>query len=286
MAEFFTNPLVQSVLVPVAGGFILTGAIRFANGRAKGPLVAGAAVALGFLVGYVLIVGLPPLTPVSNQQKLAYVVAGRLIIGFLMDFSRRPPFYRELVYIVGAAAALYWMALPKIAGGTAWTYLSLVALWIAAGLIGYRLEKSRANVVNACAPLLVAALGLGLVALFGRTGSYSQLAFSLATAFGGFMLWNWPIARYPFGATLLLGGAGALVTIAYALALYTEASPYALAMLLLCFFAEPVARRIKLPAGKIGEAFRPVAVGAVALIPALAAVAVAYLTAPGQEAGY
>lgn len=288
MSEFFANPLVQTVLIPVAGGFILTGLIRFANGRAKGPLVAGAAVGLGFLVGYVLIVGLPPLPPISNQQKLAYVVVAGLVIGFLLDFTRRPPFYRELVYALGTAAALYWMAIPKLGDASAWMHLGLIALWLAACLIGYRLEKTRAQVLVACAPLLVAALGIGIIAYFGRTGSYSQLAFALATALGGFMLWNWPIARYPFGATLLLAGAGALAAIAFALALYTEASPYALAMLLLCFLAEPIARlvRKRLPGGRIGEALYPIAVGAVALVPALAAIAVAYFTAPGQEAGY
>jgi hypothetical protein len=277
MGGFFADPLVQSVLIPVLGGFLLTGAIRFANGPSKGPQVAGAAVALGFLIGYGLVLNLPPLPPVSAQQKLAYVVAAGLVLGFLLDFLRRPPFWRELIYVAGTAGALYWIAEPRIASGGAWTLLGLVALWLAALVLGYRLEKGRAAVLTPCTQLLVAALGLGAVALFGRSASLAQLAFGLATALGGFMLWNWPVARYPFGAALLLGAGGALVATGYVLALYTETSLISLAILLLCFFTELAAKRIKLPAGKIGEALRPVVLIGITLIPALAAVAVAYI---------
>ena len=277
MSEFFANPLVQSVLVPVVGGFLLTAAIRIANGASKGPLVAGASVALGFLIGYGLVVGLPPLPPVSAQQKLAYVVAAGLVLGFLLDFFRRPPLYREVLYIVGTAAALYWMAQPRIAGGNAWTYLALIALWLGVLILGHRLERSRSAGIEPAIKLLVAALGLGVIALFGRSASQAQLAFGLATALGGFMLWNWPVNRYPFGATLLLGAGGALAGMAIVLALYSETSPAALAILLLCCFADVAAKRVKLPASKLGEALRPIVLAGIALIPALTAIAVAYI---------
>ncbi|MGD9537036.1 MAG: hypothetical protein AB7P52_04700 [Alphaproteobacteria bacterium] len=276
MGGFFANPLVQSVLIPVLGGFLLTGAIRFANGPSRGPLVAGASVALGFLIGYGLILNLPPLPPVSANQKLAYVVAAGLVLGFLLDFLRRPPFWRELVYVAGTAAALYWIAKPP-SGADAWTLLGLIALWLAVLILGYRLEKGRAAVLVPCVQLLIAALGLGVIALFGRSASLAQLSFGLATALGGFMLWNWPVARYPFGAALLLGAGGALAATAYVLALYSETSLIAMAILLLCFFTEFAAKRVKLPAGKLGEALRPIVLAGITLIPALAAVAVAYI---------
>jgi len=283
MAFDLSHPFVQSVLIPVAGAFVLTGAIRFANGRAKGPLVAGASVGLGFLIGYVLIVGWPALPPESAEDKIPYIALAGLLAGFLLDFIRRPPFYRELLYMVGTGAALYWMALPRIETGNGWTYLALVAPWLGAALVGYRTEIGRPRAFDACMTLLVAALGVGAIASFGDHDSYARLSFALATALGGFMRWNWPVERYPFGAALLLGGAGALVAIVYALALYTSASPYALAMLRRCFFADMVARRVKRASGKLGEALRPFVRGGIALVPALAALAVAYFTAGGGE---
>jgi UDP-N-acetylmuramyl pentapeptide phosphotransferase/UDP-N-acetylglucosamine-1-phosphate transferase len=281
MALDLSSPLVQSVLIPVAGGFALTGAIRFANGRAKGPLVAGSAVALGFLIGYVLIFGWPALPPQAVMEKLAFVVLGGLLLGFLLDFTRRPQFYRELLYMAGMAAALYWVALPRIETGTAWTQVGLVPLWLGAALIGYRIEIGRPAVLDAGMKLLIAALGAGVIATLEDLDAHARLCFALATALGGFMLWNWPIERYPFGAALLLGGVGALAALGYALVLETAASPYALAMLLPCFFADIVSKRVKLPAGRLGEALRPFVLGAVAVIPALAAVAIAYFTAGG-----
>src|SRR5262249_13846669 len=141
---------------------------------------------------------------------------------------------------------------PRIETGNAWTYLALVLPWLGAALIGYRSEIGRPAAMDACMKLLIAALGAGAIATFDDLHAYARLCFALATAFGGFMLWNWPIERYPFGAALLLGGAGAIVAIIYALVLYTTANPYALALLLLCFFADIVSKRVKLPSGKIG----------------------------------
>ncbi len=277
MAGFFSDPLVQSVLVPVVGGFLLTGAIRIANGPTRGPLVAGASVGLGFLVAHGLTLGVPALPPIAPEQELAYVVAAGLVIGFLLDFFRRGPLYRETVYLLGSAAGLYWIAQPLIETGDAWIYLALIALWLGAIIAGYRLEKSRAAGLDSCLKLLVASLGLGAIAIFGRATDLGQISFGLATALGGFALWNWPVNRYNFGAALLLGAGGAFIALAYVLALYSETSPIALALLLLCFFADVAAKRVKLPAGKFGDALRPFVLVGLALVPALAAIAAAYI---------
>lgn len=125
--------------------------------------------------------------------------------------------------------------------------------------------------------LLVAALGLGAIAIFGGAAELGQISFDLATALGGFALWNWPVNRYPFGAALLLGAGGALMALAFVLALYSETRPIALALLLLYFFADVAANHVKLPAGKVGDTLKPFALIGLALVPALAAIAVAYI---------
>lgn len=278
MALDLSSPFVQSVLIPVAGAFALTGAIRFANGRAKGPIVANAAVGLAFLIGDVIIGGFPALPPESLLDKVTLIALGGLLMGFLLDFFRRPPIQREALFALGSAAALYWMALPLLDGASAWLLAGLVALWLAGLIAGFRVEQGLPPVLDASMLLLVGALGVGAIASFGHADTHARLAFALATALGGFMIWNWPKARYPFGAALLLGGGGALFALVVALALESGASHYALAILLLSFFAAPIAKRVKLPGGRLGEALRPFVLGAIALIPALAALAIAYFT--------
>ena len=92
--RFFDQAAVQNALIPGVLGFVLTAAVRLANGRTRGPLVAGAAVALSFAAVYFLLIGIPPHPPVSDLDKLVYGVAGGVTLGFCLDVLRLPPFIR------------------------------------------------------------------------------------------------------------------------------------------------------------------------------------------------
>ncbi|MDP6843158.1 MAG: hypothetical protein QGH73_15920 [Rhodospirillales bacterium] len=128
--------------------------------------------------------------------------------------------------------------------------------------------------------LLFAAIGVSIVALLGASASIAQLAGTLAAAIGGFLLWNWPWARYPLGAAGVLGGGGVLLSLVLTLGLFSEdVSRPALGLLILIFLAPPLAAR--LPLGR-HAVLGPVVLGIVAAIPVAIAALIAFAAGGGE----
>ena len=270
----------QSALIPAALGFVLTGAVRLANGRKRGPHVAGAAVALSFAAVYFLIIGIPPHPPVSGMDKLVYGVAGGVALGFILDLLRLPPFVRWLFFPLGCAALIYWLGLPgfETAGILAW--VGFGALWVAGIAALWRLEAEREAGLNPTVMLMIAALGLAAVTMLGGAMEIAHLAVALATALFGFSLWNWPTNVFPYGAALLMGAGGSLFLLAWIAALHhASVSLPALAILILVFFADLAARHMHLGDSRAARAATPIVLAAVCCVPVLGAVALAYFLA-------
>ena len=102
----------------------------------------------------------------------------------------------------------------------------------------------------------------------------------LVWAYGASLLRDKTLA---FGAAGWLAAGGTLTTLAATTVLFTEAvNRWALAVLLLVFLADAV--RVPVPGGLVGRALRPLALGIVAAIPAVAAVAIAVLL--GDDSPY
>ncbi|MDA0230829.1 MAG: hypothetical protein O3B21_11665 [Proteobacteria bacterium] len=261
-------------------GFVLTGAVRLANGRTRGPNVAGAAVALSVAAVYFLIIGVPPHPPMSGLDKLVYGIAGGVALGFCLDFLRFPPFIRWLLFPVGGAALLYWLELPGVETASTMALIGLGAMWLASIAALWRLEAEREAGLNPTAMLMVAALGLAAVTMLGGAIEIAHLAVALATALFGFSLWNWPTNVFPYGAALLMGAGGTLFLLAWIAALhYATVSLPALAILLLVFFADIAARHMQLGDSRAARAATPIVLAAVCCVPALGAVALAYFLA-------
>jgi hypothetical protein len=268
---------VQSALLPAVLGFVLTGAVRLANGRNHGPRVAGAAVTLSFGVVYFLFVAIPPLPPLSFFDKLIYGAAGGLVLGFLLDFGRLPPFLRWLLFPAGCGALLYWLEHPGVETAGLWTLVGLAGLWLASVAALWRLEAEREAGLNPVVKLLIAALGLAAVAMLGGAPDIAHLAMALAAALFGFTLWNWPTNVFPYGATLLMGAGGTLFLLAWIAALHEPAiSLPALGLLVLVFFADMAAKHMHLGDSRAANAAAPIILAAVCCVPVLGAVALAH----------
>ncbi len=266
--------------MPALLGFVLTGAVRLANGRARGPYVAGAAVALNFAAVYFLIIGIPPHPPADEMDKLVYGVAGGAVLGFGLDFLRLPAFFRWLLFPAGCGALLYWLELPGVESAGVWALAGLGALWLASIAALWRLEAEREAGLNPVVKLLIAALGLAAVAMLGGATEVSHLAVALAATLFGFCVWNWPTSVFPYGAALLMGAGGALFLLAWIAALYYDSvSLPALAILLLVFFADLAARHLHLGDGRAARAAAPIMLAAVCCVPVLCAVALAHFLA-------
>jgi UDP-N-acetylmuramyl pentapeptide phosphotransferase/UDP-N-acetylglucosamine-1-phosphate transferase len=125
---------------------------------------------------------------------------------------------------------------------------------------------------------LVTAASLGGIAVIAGSLSIAELCFALAAALAGFMLWNWPRPRYPFGAAGLLGAGAPVLALALLTLLLTDVSPWSLTPLVLIFVADDLSRRLPAGTGLLRQTLQPVYLVLVGSVPGAVAVALAWLT--------
>jgi hypothetical protein len=286
--------LIQVGFVPLAVAFGLAAFVRIIGGPERGPRLMGISALAGFLLAYILSGGVPAFPPASAAQKVFYLALLGGAAGFALDLAGRPAQPQRTARMVFPGLALLWLAWRQLASGVALGDLAiLAALWGGGALVLWRLERAetQGGGLSATLMLVVGALGVAGIAVLGASAagssaagtssSVASLAAALAAAAGGLALWGYCIwlvkaARGPFGATALLGGGGALLGLAYALALFTpQASRAALVVLTLVFFADMAAGRIRLGDSLHSRAFGPALFVALAAVPALAALGVA-----------
>ncbi|QCO18041.1 hypothetical protein D3869_22365 (plasmid) [Azospirillum brasilense] len=277
--------VVQTALFPLVVGVAAVGVVRFAGGRTRGPRLAAAGVAAAFLAAYALIVGLPALPPPSSMGRLFWSAVAGLVIGVGADLAGLDR--RRGTWLLGAwvTASLLWIALPVLPGSL--DTITAAVLLLAGGWIA--LTRTAGEGEGAATPgvaLLAAAVAVGGVALVGASASVAQLAFALAAATGGLLLWNWPVERHAWG-NAGQAALGILVLLAATLTFFSSAHAEALLLVLPAFFADRLRDRLPLPRTAAGRAMGTVALTVLALVPAAAAVGVAFLLSAGSDvSGY
>ncbi len=281
--------VVQTALFPLLAGAAAVGAARLAGGRSLGPRLAAAGVAVAFLAAYALIVGLPALPPPSSMGRLFWSAAIGLLLGVGADLAGLDRRRGTLLLGAWMAAALLWIALPVLPGSldtiTA-AVLLLAGGWIALSRNASRTAAEGEGVATPGVALLAAAVAVGGVALAGASASVAQLAFALAAATGGLLLWNWPVERHVWG-NAGQAALGILVLLAATLTFFSSARAEALLLVLPAFFADQLRDRLPLPRTAAGRALGTVALTVIALVPAMAAVGVAFLLSAGSDvSGY
>jgi hypothetical protein len=269
------QPLVQSVVVPLVAAFVIAGAGRLAGGLAR-TILCGAAIALGFLAAYTTIFGLPPIMPRSAGQKIASLAMLAIVAGAVVDAIRFAPATRRALLLVAAAAGLLWLLLPLLRGPDAANLLRAASVLVLGLLIIWRSSGFAHDAQSAGTILVVAGAGLAGVAVLGASVSLAQLAAALAAAAGGFMLWNWPVRRDSFEAIAVLGGFGVLAALIGQGIAFTRMNPAALAVLACVVFADRIARRA-FPRASPQSALFAFAIAGAAILPAAAAIALAYV---------
>ena len=278
------DPMIQVGLAPLAVAFGLAAFIRVIGGPERGPRLMGIAAIAGFLLAYALFEGVPMFPPPAAKQKLFYLVILGAAAGFALDMTGRPAGLQRSARMILPGLALLWLAWRQLAAGVALAELAtLAALWGGGALALWRLERAETESggLSAAVMLIVAALTVAGIASLGASLTLALLAVALAAAAGGVALWGYGIwlikaTRGPFGATTLFGGGGALLALAYILTLFTpQASRAALVVVLLVFFADLAAGRIRLGNALRSRMLGPVLFAALAAVPALAAIGVA-----------
>lgn len=276
MTELLHDPFIQSSLLPLALALLAVGVLH----RLWKPLAA-AAVGAVFLGVFALVVGVPALPPPSSVGKLFWASAAGLALGTVLDLAGVKGRAGAAVLALWLVAALVWIALPALDGLTAGVTLAVLAAGGVAFLFGS--GAGAAGPVGGASLLLALSLAIGGTALIGSSASIAQMALALAAATGGFLLWNWPVARHVWGQA---GRAalGVAVLLAAVLALFTQTQAAVLLLTLPAVLAGRV--RLPLPDTAVGRAAGAAVVTVVTLIPALAAIAAAYALSGGEPSPY
>jgi hypothetical protein len=279
------HPVVQSVVIPLALALALTGIIRFAFGPQYGKVLAAAASGLALLAACVLVLGIPPWPPRTALEKLPAMVAASLAIGAIMDTAEPS---RTGIAAAGVGLTLLgyvWLAMPQFSrlGALDAAMLAAAALVACVIISGISLAEPLSESVPAM--LVVAGVGLAGVAFNAGSLKLFQLSLALASATGGYALWNWPKPRYPFGRAGLFSAGLAWLLLALLTMLLTKVRPLALLLLASAFLAVAIAVRI--PLGRLERrVVEPLLVALLAAIPSVAAVVLSQPTAATEDDPY
>jgi len=273
-----SHPVFETAALPFAATLAAALVLRVIAGRERIEVVGGLAVAVGFLAAYLEILGTPPLPARSSGQKIAYIATAGAVLGLALDIVAARSGSRRLAALVFAGVAVWWL-LGHRARDLEMVLSAGLPLLTAWAIVLSRLQRVAGRGRTAGVMLVMAATGLAIVAWWGRTASAAQLAGALAAATGAFLLLSALFTRFRFAEAAVLGGGAALLAIAGQLALYTGASPWALAVLILVFFADHAARRIRLGNGARARGAAPVLLALVAAVPVAGAGVIAYLSA-------
>jgi hypothetical protein len=242
MALTLQDAGVQVSLLPLGFAAVSTGAIRLVGGGWRGPTLASAAIVIGALGAGLILLGLPAFPPQTSLQRLLYVIAVSLFLGTVLDLRRPRDWVLSVLIVLWGAAAVAWIAEPRLRDADDLALARVGILYVATLLVLFRLQERLSAGLVPSIMTFSAALGIGGVSVIGGAVAAGQMAFALAAATFGFMLWNWPVVRYPFGLSALFAGAGALPLLAGHSLLYADANPAALALILLVFLADAPAR--------------------------------------------
>ncbi len=273
--------LVQSAFVPFAVSLAAAGIIRLVAGSTSGPVMAGAAVTLGFIVGYVLVFGAPMAWPASATQKLFFIAIIGGIFGLSLDLSREARHITLFVSALMPILPLLWLGWSRVIQPDWGDILTLGVIALAGGGVLTELYSRHAQPAESAVKLLIGAMTLALIALIGSSASYAQLCGVLTAATAGFLFWLWPLARCRFAASAVFGPGLLFISLVSAVAVFTTASKPALGLLLPIFYADRALGRFDTGIRKLNQALKPMFLAIIALIPAIAAVGLAHLLGSG-----
>lgn len=276
-----TSPPVQSGLIPLVTAFVLVGLIRLIGGPGRGAALAGLGLALAVLASYWATFRFPAFPPVGATNKLFYIVLIAAVAGFAADLIARRGWAGLATAVLAGPFAALWIGAER---GLETPWPAGVAVLLVVGVTaasGWTFHKTAERSSEIGASFLVLALAMAACAFIANSASSAQLAGGLAAATGGFLLWNWPKARFPFNNAALAAALALTGGLATQLALFApKLETLALAPLAALPFLVPLGARLIKGNSLVKQGLRPVAVGLICALPAAAAVLIVLFTMP------
>lgn len=269
MSDLLANPAVQSGALPFLTALVVAALLGFSG--AAPSRFAGLAVLAGFLVAYVITIGLPPLPPKSSGQKIAYLALLGGLTGFTLQLAQVHSGRRALVGLIVSALAISWLGWRKLAAGPSPDHVTMALILVGAAIALFTTERQSEDGADKTVPLLVVSFAFAGIAFYGASASMAQNAGALAAALGGLLILNWPKRRFGLDATARMTGVVTLIALITQMALFTKAPQWIPALLIPALFADRLADRFIPHESATASLVRPVVIALLAAAPAAAA---------------
>ncbi len=165
--SIFGDPIFQAAILPLAAAFVLSGLLRAIGREGRGRVLAGGAIAIAFLIAYVVLLGLPDWRPAGPIDKVVYIALGALFVGAFADLTGMPVQIKYGLILVIPLFGLAWVAEPQIRGNPDLAGVAtLVLLFAANGVATSRFTLREGSDLTPSIYLGAGAAGLGLIGLF------------------------------------------------------------------------------------------------------------------------
>lgn len=282
-----TQILLTSVLLPLFLGVIIA---LIGNGTtSRGVFLTTLLIPVAGAIASVSIEGLPPFPPIAAKQKLPLLllIGGIVfaILGVLLwQFANR--WILALVGVVSLAAPAWWLGRNVLAANaTKATTLAIVLAIVAIEILAISGRRTRRSSPAALpAALLATAIGTALAAVMGGYIGMAQMNGALAALFGGWLLVRYiAYIRGDDAAFDLQGYAGlsfiwtAAMGVTMTVLLSPSAAPAALVLSVLPVAVFAVLNWRGAEFATQSRFLRPLLIGAISSIPAIAAIVIAVL---------
>ncbi len=277
--------LLTSVLLPLALGIVIALACKGASSR--GILLTALLIPVAGAIASVSIEGLPPFPPIAAKQKLPLLLlTGGVVFAvlgvLLRQFANR--WIIALVGVVSLALPAWWLGKNVLAANaTKATTLAVVLVIVAmeiAAVSGRNAKRASSTALPAA--LLATAIGTAITAIMGGYIGMAQMNGALAALFGGWLLVRYIAYIRGDEAAFDLQGIAAVsfiwtaaMGVTMTVLLSPSAAPAALVLSVLPIAIFAVLNWSKVDFIKQPRFLRPLIIGALTAIPAIAAIVVA-----------
>jgi hypothetical protein len=290
MSDLLMNPGVQSSLIPLLSSLAIMGLIRRLPTGAHQFL--GLSVLAGFLVASYVTFGLPVAVPVASGQKIVYIAIISGGLGLVAQIFLRSGRFLVLTSFFGIILSFLWIGWKKILAPVSIDHFGALLILAGCGLAAYKVLSVRhrnaddTNNNDDLVVLAVVSIAIALNAFMGASASIAQNSGALAASLGAIILHNW------IGINVQLGPVTRFVPLIILPALlaqihyFTKANMWPLALLLLAFFTGNLAHRFVPLSIQKSRFMRPIIIGSISTIPAIASAVMSWAFLPVAASGY